>query len=102
VWHNIAYGIDFDSGSVTFYHSTGSDDLEKTAGPISVSTNSNGADWHLGVLRLPSYNGASSDGPEDWHFSGVYIEDGELTTSVSGPSSTSKVSPFVVQEEMLS
>ena len=84
IWHNIAYGIDFDSGSVTFYHSTGGKSLSKVAGPIAVSASSNGADWHLGVLRLPSSTGRTNSAPEDWHFSGVYIESGGLTTSVSG------------------
>jgi hypothetical protein len=79
-WHNVAYEIDFDAGAVTFWHSTGSAALEKTAGPVSVSAQSNGADWHVGVLRLPG----NSDGPgaEDWFFSGVYIESGEVTTEV--------------------
>ncbi|OSS45409.1 hypothetical protein B5807_10254 [Epicoccum nigrum] len=79
-WHNVAYEIDFDAGSVSFYHSTGSDALKKTAGPFDASTSSNGADWHLGVLRLPGSNDAA--GAEDWFFSGVYIESGDLTTSV--------------------
>ncbi|OAL43471.1 hypothetical protein IQ07DRAFT_524204 [Pyrenochaeta sp. DS3sAY3a] len=80
-WHNVAYEINFDAGSVTFWHSTGSSPLTKTAGPFTASTSSNGADWHLGVLRLPG----SNDGPgaEDWFFSGVYIEDGTITTSVN-------------------
>ena len=80
-WHNVAYEIDFDAGSVSFYHSTGSDALTKTAGPFDASTSSNGADWHLGVLRLPGSNDA--DGAEDWFFSGVYVESGDLTTSVN-------------------
>lgn len=79
-WHNVAYGIDFSAGTVEFYHSTGADDLKKIAGPVSASTDSNGADWHLGVLRL------TNDGStEDWNFSGVYIESGDLTTSVVSP-----------------
>ncbi|KAL5464816.1 hypothetical protein PMIN06_000977 [Paraphaeosphaeria minitans] len=82
-WHNVAYEIDFDAGSVALHHSTGSDALTKTAGPFDASTSSNGADWHLGVLRLPSSNDA--DGAEDWFFSGVYVESGELTTSVASP-----------------
>ncbi|KAJ4300834.1 hypothetical protein N0V90_002922 [Kalmusia sp. IMI 367209] len=82
-WHNVAYEIDFDAGAVSFYHSTGSDALTKTAGPFDASTSSNGADWHLGVLRLPGSNDA--DGAEDWFFSGVYVESGELTTSVASP-----------------
>jgi hypothetical protein len=87
-WHNIAYGIDFDAQTVTFYHSTGAEDLAQIAGPISASTSSNGADWHLGVLRLASSSGGNSV-TEDWHFSGVYIEDGDLTKSVSGPGASS-------------
>jgi hypothetical protein len=80
-WHNVAYEIDFDAGSVTFWHSTGSDALTKTAGPITASTSSNGADFHVGVLRLPGNNDAA--GAEDWFFSGVYIESGEMTTAVN-------------------
>ena len=65
---------------MSFWHSTGADELKQTAGPFDASTQSNGADWHLGVLRLPG--NADKDGAEDWFFSGVYIEDGELTTKV--------------------
>lgn len=79
-WHNVAYEIDFDAGAVTFWHSTGSSALAKTAGPVKASTSSNGADWHVGVLRLPGSNDAP--GAEDWFFSGVYIESGELTTAI--------------------
>ena len=82
VWHNVVYEIDFDKGSVTFYHSTGGDQLVKTAGPVSATTFSDGQDWHVGVLKLP---GSGAMKTEDWHFSGVYIEKGALTTSVSGP-----------------
>ncbi|KAL1956321.1 hypothetical protein VTO42DRAFT_7404 [Malbranchea cinnamomea] len=83
IWHNIVYDIDFDAGTVSFYHSTGSDPVELTAGPVSASTSSNGADWHLGVLRLPR-SGFDDTDPEDWYFSGVYVETGPLTTSVTG------------------
>lgn len=96
VWHNVAYEIDFSGGSVTFWHSTGSDALTKTAGPVSVSASSNGADWHLGVLRLEGNTDATA---EDWYFSGVYIESGDLTTEIgsgsasSGSSSSASASP---------
>jgi hypothetical protein len=66
-WHNVAYEIDFDASSVTFWHSTGSDALTKTAGPFDASTSSNGADWHLGVLRLPGSGDAK--GAEDCRLS---------------------------------
>lgn len=79
-WHNVAYEVDFDAGSVGFWHSTGGDALTETVKPVKASTSSNGADWHVGVLRLPG--GDAQD--EDWYYSGVYIEDGELTTAVGG------------------
>jgi len=83
IWHNVAYGIDFSGGKVSFYHSTGADPLTLTAGPVTVSASSNGEDWHLGVLRLPR-SGYTDNTPEDWYFSGVYIESGTLTTSIAG------------------
>jgi hypothetical protein len=89
-WHNVAYGIDFDAGTVDFYHSVGSDALTHIAGPVSASTSSNGQDWHLGVLRLTT-QGAS----ENWDFSGVYIESGSLTTSVVSPGGTAGGSSVV-------
>jgi hypothetical protein len=90
-WHNVAYEIDFDAGSVTFWHSTGSDALTKTAGPITASTSSNGADFHVGVLRLPGSNDAP--GAEDWFFSGVYIESGELTTAIGSAGGAAGAAP---------
>ena len=83
--HNVAYEIDFDGGEVTFWHSTGSEPLVKTAGPFKSSTDSNGADWHVGVLRLPR-QGNDGTGAEDWFFSNVYIESGDLTTAVGSSS----------------
>lgn len=87
VWHNVAYEIDFSGGSVGFWHSTGSDDLVQVVAPMSASTSSNGQDWHLGVLELPVNGVADSD--EDFYFSGVYIESGSLSKSVSGPGGSS-------------
>lgn len=82
VWHNVAYEIDFSANTVGFWHSTGADALEQVVAPVSASTSSNGADWHLGVLELPTDGTFET---EDFYFSGVYIEDGEITTSVAGP-----------------
>ncbi|EKD18697.1 uncharacterized protein L3040_002124 [Drepanopeziza brunnea f. sp. 'multigermtubi'] len=83
VWHNVAYAIDFDAGSVAFYHSTGAEDLVLTVPAVTVQARSDGKDWHLGMLELPR------DGypfaVEDIYFSGVYVESGEITLSVSGP-----------------
>jgi hypothetical protein len=83
VWHNVAYEIDFSAGTVGFWHSTGGDALVQTVAPMSASTSSNGADWHVGVLELP--RDGYPDATEDLYWSGVYIESGSLTTSVSGP-----------------
>ncbi|KAI1501268.1 hypothetical protein F5X99DRAFT_428563 [Biscogniauxia marginata] len=83
VWHNVAFEIDFSSNTVGFWHSEGADPLERVVAPVSASTSSNGADWHLGVLELP--RSGYSDGTEDFYFSGVYIEDGAVTTEIGGP-----------------
>ncbi|KAF2137344.1 glycoside hydrolase family 131 protein [Aplosporella prunicola CBS 121167] len=91
VWHNIAYEIDFDGGKVSYYHSTGAEELKKVAGPVSVSASSNGADWHLGVLRLDGNDDATL---EDWFFSGVYIED-TLTTAVGSGAASGAASKAV-------
>ncbi|KAJ0166672.1 hypothetical protein CTA2_6359, partial [Colletotrichum tanaceti] len=53
VWHNVAYEINFSSGSVGFWHSEGGAPLQQVVAPVSASTSSNGQDWHLGVLELP-------------------------------------------------
>ncbi|OJD30533.1 carbohydrate-binding module family 1 protein [Diplodia corticola] len=84
VWHNVAYEIDFAGQTVAFWHSVGSDALERVVEPVAASTSSNGADWHLGVLRLPR-SGYDTEDAEDWYFSGVYVETGDITTSVVGP-----------------
>lgn len=87
IWHNFAYEIDFDGGSVAFWHSTGGDALTKVVDAVTVSASSNGADWHVGALEL-SRDGYD-DTDEDLYFSGVYIESGDLTTAFSGSSSSS-------------
>ncbi|KAK4163704.1 Feruloyl esterase B [Cladorrhinum sp. PSN259] len=83
VWHNVAYEIDFSANTVAFWHSTGSAPLTQKVGPVKTSTSSNGADWHVGVLELPRDGYPDSD--EDYYWSGVYIENGSLTTAVGGP-----------------
>lgn len=74
---------DFSANTVGLWHSTGADDLKQVVAPVSTSTSSNGADWHLGVLELP--RDGYPDANEDFYFSGVYIESGSITTSVAGP-----------------
>ncbi|KAM7222383.1 hypothetical protein V8F06_002161 [Rhypophila decipiens] len=83
VWHNVAYEIDFSSKKVGFWHSEGGEPLKQIVAPVSAPVSSNGQDWHLGVLELP--RSGYSDANEDFYFSGVYIESGSITTSVSGP-----------------
>ncbi|KAJ6559132.1 hypothetical protein DFH09DRAFT_1316892 [Mycena vulgaris] len=72
-WFNFAYDID----AIGLWASTGSAPLVKVVQNVAASTSTNSADWHLGVLRI--VNGGT---PEDWYFSGVYIENGPVTTSV--------------------
>lgn len=86
IWHNMAYEIDFSAKTVGLWHSTGANKLEQAVAPITASTSSNGADWHVGVLELAN---GDADKTEDFYFSGVYIEDGDITTSISGPGSDS-------------
>lgn len=86
VWHNCVYEIDFDAGTVGFWHSTGGDALTQVVSPVTASASSNGADWHVGVLELAATG--VSDATEDFYFSGVYIESGDLTTTFSGSSSS--------------
>ncbi|KAK0630675.1 hypothetical protein B0T17DRAFT_490897 [Bombardia bombarda] len=83
VWHNVAYEIDFAGNKVGFWHSEGGEPLKQVVAPVSASTSSNGADWHLGVLELP--RSGYSDSNEDFYFSGVFIETGTITTAIGGP-----------------
>ncbi|KAJ7134688.1 hypothetical protein C8R44DRAFT_610230 [Mycena epipterygia] len=76
-WFNFAYDIDFSAGTVGLWASTGGNPLVKVVQNVPASTSTNSEDWHLGVLRI--VNGGT---PEDWYFSGVYIENGPITTSV--------------------
>jgi hypothetical protein len=83
VWHNVAYEIDFSANTVAFWHSTGGAPLTRKVAAVATSTSSNGADWHVGVLELP--RSGYPDADEDFYWSGVYIESGDITTNVAGP-----------------
>ncbi|KAL2868060.1 glycoside hydrolase family 131 protein [Aspergillus lucknowensis] len=78
-WYNFAYGIDFSASTVALYASTGADPLEQVVEGVSASTSTNSADWHVGELRLDNGN---AGGSEDWYWSGVYIESGDVTVDV--------------------
>ncbi|PYH63649.1 glycoside hydrolase family 131 protein [Aspergillus vadensis CBS 113365] len=82
-WYNFAYDIDFDNQKVGLWASNGSDALTEVVSPVSASASSNGEDFHVGVLSL------TGDGTEDWFWSGVYIEKGDLTKSIGDGSSAS-------------
>lgn len=82
-WYNFAYDIDFSANTVALWQSTGGDDLVQVVNAVSASTSTNSEDWHIGQLRLP--NGGTDADPEDWFWSGVFIESGSLTTSIAGP-----------------
>ncbi|OJJ04343.1 hypothetical protein ASPVEDRAFT_73874 [Aspergillus versicolor CBS 583.65] len=79
VWYNFAYGIDFDAGTVSLYTSTGAEDLKQVGEAVSASTETNSQDWHVGQLRLDN---GESGGAEDWFWSGVYVEEGDITLAV--------------------
>ncbi|QKX64794.1 uncharacterized protein TRUGW13939_11970 [Talaromyces rugulosus] len=82
-WYNFAYDIDFDAQTVGLWASNGSEPLTQQVAPIAASTSTNSQDWHIGQLRLP--NGGSDADAEDWFWSGIWIEEAPLTTSVAGP-----------------
>ncbi|KAJ8080507.1 hypothetical protein PM082_017340 [Marasmius tenuissimus] len=83
-WFNFAYDINFSSNTVGLWASTGSSPLTKVVQNVAASTSTNSADWHLGVLRIQA-NAAA----EDWYFSGVYVENGPITTAIGSGSAAS-------------
>ncbi|KAB8201901.1 hypothetical protein BDV34DRAFT_215917 [Aspergillus parasiticus] len=85
-WYNFAYDIDFDSKKVGLWASNGSEPLTQVVEPVSASTSTNSADWHVGQLRLPGSE--SDDAAEDWFWSGVYIEESPITTEIGSESSS--------------
>jgi len=82
-WYNFAYDIDFSAGTCGLWQSTGSATLVQVKLGISCSPSTNSADWHIGMLRLP--NGGTSTAAEDFYWSGVFVEEGPITTSIAGP-----------------
>ncbi|KAF7365158.1 Carbohydrate-binding module family 1 protein [Mycena venus] len=91
-WFNFAYDIDFTAGTVGLWASTGNPNpLVKVVQNVAAATSTNSEDWHLGVLRV-----VNSGTPEDWYYSGVYIENGPITTSVgSGTGKQLKMFPVI-------
>ncbi|EAW14401.1 glycoside hydrolase family 131 protein [Aspergillus clavatus NRRL 1] len=82
-WYNFAYDIDFDAGTVGLWVSEGAAPLARAVENVPAATSTNSQDWHVGELRLD--NGGASGPAEDWFWSGVYVESGEVTTGVAGP-----------------
>lgn len=82
-WYNFAYDIDFSAGTVGLWSSNGSNALTQIVAPRSASPSTNSADWHIGALRLP--NGGTSAAAEDFYWSGIFVEQAPITTSIAGP-----------------
>ncbi|KAI2709107.1 CAZyme family GH131 [Penicillium roqueforti] len=82
-WYNFAYDIDFDAKTVGLWASDGSDDLTQVVSAVSASTSTNSADWHVGELRLD--NGGLDAAAEDWFWSGIFVEEAPITSSIAGP-----------------
>ncbi|KAG9101812.1 hypothetical protein FRC07_010275, partial [Ceratobasidium sp. 392] len=82
-WFNFAYDINFSSGTVGLWASTNGSPLTKVVANIAASTSTNSADFHVGVLRI-----VNQAGIEDWYVSGVYIEQGPITTAIGSGSTT--------------
>ncbi|KAF6757411.1 hypothetical protein DFP72DRAFT_845840 [Ephemerocybe angulata] len=68
--------IQFDAKTVGLWASKNGEPLARVANNQAASTSTNSADFHVGVLRITNRNP-----PEDWYFSGVYIEKGPITTA---------------------
>ncbi|KAF7798417.1 hypothetical protein EIP86_009638 [Pleurotus ostreatoroseus] len=86
-WFNFAYDINFSAGTVGLYASTGSDPLVRVVNNMAAPTSTNSEDWHVGVLRI--VNDAT---PENFYFSGVYIEEGPITTAIGNGAAPPPVS----------
>lgn len=82
-WYNFAYDIDFSANTVGLWTSTGGAALAQVVSGVSGSTSTNSADFHIGVLRLP--NGGTDSTPEDYFWSGIYVEQAPVTTAIAGP-----------------
>ncbi|KAJ3811866.1 hypothetical protein F5876DRAFT_38639 [Lentinula aff. lateritia] len=82
-WYNFAYDIDFTGSTVGLWFSDGSSPLTKVANNVAASTSTNSEDFHVGVLRI-----VNTPAPENWYISGVYIENGPITTAIGSGNST--------------
>ncbi|OXV07050.1 hypothetical protein Egran_05184 [Elaphomyces granulatus] len=83
-WYNFAYNVNFNESTVGLWASNGSEPLREVIWPMNATTSTDSADWHIGQLRLPN-NGLFNPAPEDWYWSGVYVETAPITESVAGP-----------------
>ncbi|QQK47469.1 carbohydrate-binding module family 1 protein [Penicillium digitatum] len=82
-WYNFAYDIDFDAKTVGLWASNGCDNLTQVVSAVNASTWTDSADWHIGELRLS--NGGLNATPEDWFWSGIFVEKSPITASIAGP-----------------
>ncbi|CAG8949253.1 hypothetical protein HYFRA_00004878 [Hymenoscyphus fraxineus] len=99
-WHNIAYEVDYDEGTVGFWHSTGAEDLVLRVNPVLVNKGviPTRRNWHLGLREL-TRNGFDEYNTTNLYYSGIYIENGTMTTTVSGPGEIIKPDPAATSTE---
>ena len=69
--------VQFNAKTVGLWASTGSNPLVKVVQNMAAATSTNSEDFHVGVLRI--VNDAVA---ENWYFSGVFIENGPITTAI--------------------
>ncbi|KAJ5511364.1 hypothetical protein LT330_009673 [Penicillium expansum] len=81
-WYNFAYDIDFDAKTVGLWASNNCGKLTQVVSAVNASTSTDSADWHIGELRLP--NGGLNAAPEDWYWSGIFVEKAPITASIAG------------------
>ncbi|EAU86087.1 hypothetical protein CC1G_07166 [Coprinopsis cinerea okayama7 len=89
-WFNFAYDIDFTAKTVGLWASTNGNPLVKVVQNVPANTFTDSRDFHVGVLRIVNRNP-----PEDWYVSGVYIEEGPITTQIGDGSSPGPEPPVV-------
>lgn len=70
VWHNMALTLDFDTNTVQMYYSVHQGKLTAQGGPVS-NDNSNGGQFHIGMLKKPTGVGLSDISKQGFQESGI-------------------------------
>jgi hypothetical protein len=69
-WHNIALTLDFDANTLQMFYSRGQARLKSQGDAVS-NDNSNGGQFHIGMLKKPTGTGLSDISKEGFQESGI-------------------------------